>query len=125
MFNVVLVSGIQQKQSVGHILISTVLDSHHIGVKAEYRIELPVLYSRTLLFIHRIYTSLNRSFQCHSEKLSVPGLLLTHLKMKVITLIQDIFCLSCTPACYGGPVRLVECPLCKRHSAGGRYKCKL
>ena len=43
MFNVVLVSGIQQKQSVGHILISTVLDSHHIGVKAEYRIELPVL----------------------------------------------------------------------------------
>ena len=60
-YNVVLVSAVQQSESVIHIHVSTLLDCFPIQAITEYRDEFPVLYSRSLLVIYfidsRVYMS--------------------------------------------------------------------
>ena len=58
-YNVVLVSGIQQSESVTHI--STLFKILFPYRSLEYRVEFPVLYSRFLLVIYIIYSSVYMS----------------------------------------------------------------
>ena len=72
-YNVVLVSGVQQSESVIHIqYIYSFSDSFPIEVITEYRAEFPVLYSRSLLGIYFIQSSVC-TFTPRSTKLWVGG----------------------------------------------------
>ena len=55
-YNTVLISAVQQSESVIHILS---LYAFPLRFIIGYRIHFPVFYSRTLLFLHPIYRSLN------------------------------------------------------------------
>ena len=55
-YNIVLISAVQQSDSIIHILF---LYAFPLRFIIGYRIHFPVFYSRTLLFLHHIYGSLN------------------------------------------------------------------
>ena len=57
--NTVLASSVQQSESLIHTLTSTLLDSWPIYIVTEYWEEFPVLYSRSLLVICFIYSSVH------------------------------------------------------------------
>ena len=57
-YNVVLVSSVQQNESIIHIHVSTLLESFFpVYVITEHWVEFPVLHSRFLLLIYFIYNS--------------------------------------------------------------------
>ena len=60
-YNVVLASDIQQSESVVHMHIPTYIWTLPIQAVTEYQVEFPVLYSRSLLVIYFIYSSVDMS----------------------------------------------------------------
>ena len=79
-YNVVLVPNVQNSESVIHIHISILfsfLDSIPMEVITEYQAEFPVLYSRSLLVIYFIYSSVYMSLPVPQSITSPPFLLLS------------------------------------------------
>ena len=59
-YNVMFISGVQQSDSIIHILCLFFCIFFSIMVITGYLIQLSVLHSRTLLFIHSVYTNLHQ-----------------------------------------------------------------
>ena len=61
-YNVVLVSGVQQSDSVIHIfIVFEILFSYRLSQQSIQSVEFPVLYSRSMLVIYLIYSSVYKS----------------------------------------------------------------
>ena len=65
-YNVVLASDIQQSESVVHMHIPTYIWTLPIQAVTEYQVEFPVLYSRSLLVIYFIYSSVRPLKGCNN-----------------------------------------------------------